>query len=109
MYKRQVQHLAAVSELRVDAQAQRCRGSAVKVVGDLEIHVHDVIDDDAERLRLQQQLGKAEAELAQCERKLANANFVARAPAEVVQEQRERAQQYGTSVAAIQRSLAELA
>jgi valyl-tRNA synthetase len=103
-----VQHLAAVAELRVDAQAQRQCGSAVKVVGDLEIHVHDVIDDEAERLRLQQQLVKAESELAQCQRKLNNASFVQRAPAEVVQEQRDRAQHYENAAAALRRSLAEL-
>ncbi|MBK8481895.1 MAG: valine--tRNA ligase [Proteobacteria bacterium] len=103
-----VQHLAAVEALRVDAQAKRQRGSAVKVVGDLEVHVHDVIDDDAERLRLQQQLEKAERELAQCQRKLSNASFIERAPAEVVQEQRDRALHYQTGVAALQCSLKEL-
>jgi valyl-tRNA synthetase len=103
-----VARLAAIEELVVDPEAARKPGSASKVMGDLTIFVHDVIDDDAERERLQQALQKAEKEIGTCEKKLGNPKFVERAPAEVVQEQRERLAEYQAARAAILESLGQL-
>jgi valyl-tRNA synthetase len=49
-----------------------------------------VIDFDAERTRLQKEIAKAEADIKRVDAKLGNADFMARAPEEVVEEQRER-------------------
>ena len=49
-----------------------------------------VIDFDAERARLQKEITKAEADIKRVDAKLGNADFMARAPEEVVEEQRER-------------------
>jgi valyl-tRNA synthetase len=49
-----------------------------------------VIDFDAERARLQKELAKADADIKRVDAKLGNADFMARAPEEVVIEQRER-------------------
>jgi valyl-tRNA synthetase len=45
---------------------------------------------DAELARIDKELAKAEGDLRSVEGKLGNANFVDRAPAEVVQQQRDR-------------------
>jgi valyl-tRNA synthetase len=49
-----------------------------------------VVDLEQERRRLDRELAKAAAELERFDRKLANPQFVERAPAEVVEEQRAR-------------------
>jgi len=103
-----VARLAAIEELTVDPGATRQPGSASKVMGDLTIFVHDAIDDDAERERLEQALARAEKEIAVCEKKLQNPKFVERAPAAVVKEQQNRLAEYQASRAAILESLAQL-
>ena len=49
-----------------------------------------VIDLAAERARLGKEMQKAEADIARVDAKLGNPNFVARAPEEVVEEEREK-------------------
>ncbi len=49
-----------------------------------------VIDLAAERTRLAKEMAKAEADIARVDAKLGNANFVARAPEEVVEEEKEK-------------------
>ena len=51
----------------------------------------DVIDVAAETARLRRELKKTTAEIEKAQKKLANRDFVSRAPPEVVEEQRERA------------------
>jgi valyl-tRNA synthetase len=66
-----------------------------------------VIDLDAERARLAKEMAKADADIARVDAKLNNPNFVARAPEEVVEvekEKREEAQARKTKIAeALQR------
>ncbi len=50
----------------------------------------DIIDFGRERARLQRDLAKAQAEIAKIDAKLGNGDFLARAPEEVVDEQKER-------------------
>jgi valyl-tRNA synthetase len=52
-----------------------------------------VVDIEAESQRLQKEIGKLEADVAKVDAKLGNADFLARAPEEVVEEQRERRQE----------------
>jgi valyl-tRNA synthetase len=49
-----------------------------------------VIDLAAERARLQKEMAKADADIARVDGKLGNPNFVARAPEEVVEEEKEK-------------------
>lgn len=49
-----------------------------------------IIDLDAERARLTKELGKLDQDIAAVERKLGNPDFMARAPEEIVEENRER-------------------
>ncbi len=67
-------------------------GSAQFVVGDVvaALPLGDVIDFARERARLEKELQKAEREIARVDAKLANADFVARAPEEVIDEQKEK-------------------
>ena len=60
------------------------RGETVGLV------VSGLIDLDAERARLAKEMQKADADIARVDAKLGNANFVARAPEEVVEEEKEK-------------------
>lgn len=52
--------------------------------------IADVVDLSQERQRLEKDLGKLDGEISKLDKKLSNESFVARAPAEVVEENRER-------------------
>jgi valyl-tRNA synthetase len=56
----------------------------------LILRVADVIDLGRERARLAKEIGRLDADLAKMGQKLANPAFLAKAKAEVVDEQRER-------------------
>ena len=64
---------------------------------------------EQERERLQKDLTKAAAEIEKIERKLANADFVAKAPAAVVAENRTRLAELLARREKLGRSLAKLA
>jgi valyl-tRNA synthetase len=68
--------------------------AATALVGELEILVPmaGLIDKDAELLRLAREIQKLEKELARIRAKLGNAEFVARAPADIVAREQEKIQ-----------------
>jgi valyl-tRNA synthetase len=87
--------LAGVEELRIDADAARPEASGATVTTTAEIFVHlaGLVDLDAERARLGVAMKKLEKEIGGVEKKLANENFTSRAPAEVIESQRQRLQE----------------
>jgi valyl-tRNA synthetase len=68
------------------------KGSAQFVVGEAvaALPLGDVIDFAKERVRLEKELQKAESEIARVDAKLNNPDFVARAPEDVIDEQKEK-------------------
>ena len=68
------------------------KGSAQIVIGEttVALPLAGVIDMAAERTRLEREFDKTQAEIAKIDAKLGNAQFVAKAPPEVVEENRER-------------------
>ncbi|MGE0845674.1 MAG: valine--tRNA ligase [Flavobacteriaceae bacterium] len=62
------------------------------VTGDqvVALPLEGIVDLDEEKARLKREIGKSGDEIARIEAKLGNDNFVSRAPAHVVDEQRER-------------------
>jgi valyl-tRNA synthetase len=50
----------------------------------------DIIDVAAEKIRLAKEISKLDGDIMGTEKKLANAEFVAKAPEEVIEENRER-------------------
>jgi valyl-tRNA synthetase len=85
-----IKRLARVSEISSAASAPQ--GSVQLVVrGEVAaLPLKGVIDLAAERARLAKEMQKADADIARVDGKLGNANFVARAPEEVVEEEKEK-------------------
>ncbi|MGX5774197.1 valine--tRNA ligase [Methylorubrum zatmanii] len=67
-----------------------------------------IVDLAAEVARLKKEAGKAKAEIGKIDGKLGNADFLARAPEEVVDEQRERRDGEAARLAKIEEALARL-
>ncbi|WP_043695438.1 valine--tRNA ligase [Luteibacter sp. 9133] len=66
--------------------------AAAAVIGGMRalIPLEGLIDVGAEKARLAKEIARIEGEVRKCEGKLSNANFVANAPAEVVEQERQR-------------------
>ena len=77
---------------RVDHALSAPKGSAQLVVQGslLALPLEGIIDLDAERARLTKEIGKLEAEIVKIDAKLGNADFMSRAPQDVVEENRTR-------------------
>ena len=102
--------LAGWGELGIAASAPQSSGEARLVLGAAVIHVPlaGLLDIDEERARLTKERAKHESEAARIEAKLADDNFVSRAPAEVVETQRERLAAERDLIARIDEALRDL-
>ncbi len=85
-----LKRLARLSEFSF-ADAAPAQSVQIVVQGEvLALPLAGVIDLEAERLRLTKELDKQQVEIAKVDAKLGNADFVARAPEEIIEENRER-------------------
>jgi valyl-tRNA synthetase len=86
-------------------------GSAQFVVGEATaaLPLGDVIDFAKERVRLEKELKKAQDEITRFDAKLDNADFVARAPEDVIDEQREKRAEAAVLAARLNEAVARLA
>jgi valyl-tRNA synthetase len=107
----QILKLARASSLAVADNAETPKASARAVLtggAELAIPLEGLIDFAKETERLENQLSKLETENGRLANQLANRNFVDRAPAEKVQEIRDRVAEIETQTAALRQNLAAL-
>jgi len=107
-HSQDISRLARVSEVRFNPESGRPAASAATVVaipdliaGELEgevktleivLPLEGVIDFREEERRLNREMDKLSRDLAQAQKKLANEDFLTKAPAEVVEKEKERLQ-----------------
>jgi valyl-tRNA synthetase len=86
------------------------KGAAQAVLGAMTaaLPLADIIDMTAERARLEREMDKCKAEIAKIDAKLANQSFVAKAPAEVVEENRERRAEFEATLKKLAAALKRL-
>jgi valyl-tRNA synthetase len=105
--ERTVVDLARLEGLRVALQGQglKPRLAAGAVVSGVEVYVllEDVLDFKSEAARLQKEITKLEKELSITNRKLSNEDFLTRAPAQVVEKEREKAERLGEKLEKMRR------
>ena len=105
-----IRRMARASEIGA-LEGAMPKGSAQAVVDEatVVIPLAGLIDLDAERKRLEKDRAKALAEAEKVSRKLENADFVARAKAEVVEENRERLVGFEREAARLQAAIERIA
>ncbi|HVB46827.1 MAG TPA: valine--tRNA ligase [Burkholderiales bacterium] len=81
----------------------------VAVAGPYRVMAHVEIDVPAEIARLEKEIARIEGEIGKARGKLANASFVDRAPAKVVEQERERLTGFEAMLAKLRPQLAKLA
>lgn len=85
-----IERLARLSAIEFADQAPG-QSAQIIVRGEVAaLPLAGIIDLDAERARLNKELGKLDQDILAVERKLGNPDFMARAPEEIVEENRER-------------------
>jgi valyl-tRNA synthetase len=101
-----IQRLARVTQIELADSAPA--GSAQMIVGGAvaAIPLAGVVDIAAERTRLGREIAKERKDVASVDAKLANADFLARAPEEVVEENRERREAANARIAKMEAALA---
>jgi valyl-tRNA synthetase len=83
--------------------------SPVAVIGNARIMLYKEVDPAAERERLSKESARLESEIGKAKAKLGNAAFVERAPAKVVEQERERLAQFQTTLTKVREQLQKLA
>ena len=89
-------------------QAETGVPTALSPIGKIYLPLDGLIDVEAERERLTKELEKADTELKKVNAKLSNENFVTRAPAEVVNEMKERKTHWNERVEELNRMIENL-
>ena len=105
-----MQKLAGASEVEVEDGIEI--DGAVCIVTDaakIYIPMGDLVDFEAERARLNKELASAQKQLDGINAKLSNENFVSKAPAPVVEAQREAARKLNEKIAMLNDSLSKIA
>jgi valyl-tRNA synthetase len=103
--------LAGLASLNVTEPGPKPPQSAAEINAEMEIYVPlaGVIDLAEERGRLQKEIGRVEGELGGLKKKLDNAGFVARAPAEVVEKDRARVAELSERIVKLNDNLKRIA
>ncbi|MEN6309399.1 MAG: valine--tRNA ligase [Anaerohalosphaeraceae bacterium] len=101
--------LAGMEQLIIEADAPKPANSAAAIVEEMQIYVHDVVDVEAERQRLQKQKEFIESGIRPLQAKLSNESFVSRAKPEVVEQSRQKLKDLTDQLDAVNKNLAELA
>jgi valyl-tRNA synthetase len=104
--------LAKLSDVKVFAEgpafAEATKMAPVSVLGEAHLALHVEIDVAAERERLGKEVKRLEGEITKANAKLGNESFVARAPAAVVEQEKQRLADFGATLGKLRDQLARL-
>jgi valyl-tRNA synthetase len=102
--------LAEVRQLGDENEfAEVTRNAPVAVQGDTRLSLHVEVDVEAERLRLGKEAERLRLEIKKAQGKLGNESFVARAPAAVVEQERQRVDDFSRTLQKLEDQLQRLA
>ena len=89
-YKMYIENLARANRITITQRGERPRAAATAVAQDVEIFLplEGIIDFTEEEKRLQKEIAKIDEELVFLTKKLANENFLSRAPEAIIEKER---------------------
>lgn len=95
-----IKKLTRAEELLIDKNLAKPKASASAVISGAEIYIplQGLIDLDVEKNRLQKEITRLEGALTGIEKKLSNANFVNNAPADVVEKEKAKQENWQSSL-----------
>ena len=96
-----ISSLAKLSEVQVVGELPE-DDAAVAIVGNFKLMLKVEIDVAVERERLDKEISRLSNEIVKAQAKLGNESFVARAPAAVVEQEKERMEAFGATLAQLQ-------
>ncbi|GJL76185.1 valine--tRNA ligase [Nitrosomonas sp.] len=99
--------LAKLSDIEIE-DALPDADAPVSIVGDFKLMLKIEIDVEAERERLKKELARIAAEKSKAEIKLSNPNFIERAPAVVVAQEKDRLADFNTKLDSLNEQLQKL-
>ncbi len=102
-----IEKLAGGSSVSFDEPAGK-NASLVTPLGKIFIPMGELIDFDRERERIKAEIAKTDEEIARAEGKLANAGFVAKAPAALIEKEHEKLARYREQRKGLEDSLKNL-
>jgi len=102
--------LARTESVSILAEGDEAPESATALVGAMKllIPMAGLIDKEAELARLEKEIGRKQAELERTEKKLLNPSFVDKAPAAVVQKERDKLDRRRTAITKLQEQAAKI-
>ncbi|MCH8619678.1 valine--tRNA ligase [Undibacterium sp. TS12] len=103
-----LQALAKLSEVSVVDALPEDSPAPVSIVGESKLMLKVEIDVAAERARIGKEITRLEGEIAKAETKLGNEGFVARAPAQVIAQEKERVANFTATLQKLREQFAKL-
>jgi valyl-tRNA synthetase len=105
-----LERVARTIDIEVVDVIDTAKGAVQTVVGDTTVvlPLAGVIDLDAEKARVQKELDRLDKEILRLEKKLANQGFLAKAPADVVAEEKEKLLGYQQQKEKVSEAMARL-
>ncbi len=102
-----IMSLAKISDLAIGKGLEKPADASVQVAGDVEIIVplKGLVDVEEEEKRLLKEIGKIEKDIEFLGGKLKNPNFVEKAPADVVDKERKKLEEFSNKIQVLKESL----
>lgn len=100
--------LAGLKKFDASEKIEKPKNAAAIIAGQMQIYLHQAVDIEAERLRLEKQKQQLEQAKKGLEGKLANDNFVSRAKPEVVAQTKNKFKELVEQLAAVEKHLSQL-
>ncbi|MBI4711836.1 MAG: valine--tRNA ligase [Planctomycetes bacterium] len=109
-YEELLKYLGKLETIDWGIKAAKPKHSATEVIGDLQLFIplEGIIDFAEERKRLEGRLAKSTEQLAMVQKKLADANFIARAPEAIVATEKQHLAELTDKVAKLQQAFKDL-
>jgi valyl-tRNA synthetase len=104
-----IRQLAGIKEFKTGTDLAKPPNAAISIMEDAtEVYVHDAVDVQAERAKLEKQKEQIEKGKKAVEAKLSNENFVNKAKPQVVAQARNRLAELSEQLKTVEKHLSEL-